>query len=291
MTRRKNSRKCKRKRIRKNPNGTLNQSDLDHNQKCVDMYMNFDNPWLLKKNLQRKTSRKRRSVKRKVSRKRRSVKRKVSRKRRSVKRKGKLKFRIEDASNNVNNINQYLLDYKKVRRRAGATGPRDVLQRWNVETLRPGVKKFLRDIYEKLLFSHTATTTKQRKMYNDLFDLGNQSIFYPGRYKTIIPMPKRLTSSPLRHSKIFNSTSPVVVSPPFIKTTRRITPHLSIDNKHKPIPDELLRLIFSFLSGNEDHRADIEDIIESYLQHDQPLMESETKARSTMEVARLLGMY
>ena len=66
-----------------------------HNQKCVDMYMMIDNPWMLKKNLKskasrkpRKTSRKARSVKRKSSKRKASRKpRKTSRKARSVKRK------------------------------------------------------------------------------------------------------------------------------------------------------------------------------------------------------------
>ena len=102
MAPRKNSRKCKRKRVRKNSSGTLNQSDLDHNQRCAEMTMLIDNPWILEKNLKRKSSRKlkskpkRKSAKRKTSRKRklkskpkrRSVKRKKSRTlRRSVKRK------------------------------------------------------------------------------------------------------------------------------------------------------------------------------------------------------------
>ena len=66
---------CKRKRVRKNPDGSLNQEDLQHNQRCVDINMISDNPWMLKKHLKRK------SVKRKTSRKRRSAKRKASKKR------------------------------------------------------------------------------------------------------------------------------------------------------------------------------------------------------------------
>ena len=38
---------CKRKRVRKMPDGTYNQKDIEHNQKCQDKYMLEDNPWML----------------------------------------------------------------------------------------------------------------------------------------------------------------------------------------------------------------------------------------------------
>ena len=76
---------CKRKRVRKNPDGSLNQEDLQHNQRCVDINMFSDNPWMLKKHLKRK------SVKRKSSGKRRSPKRKASKKKKSPKRKASKK--------------------------------------------------------------------------------------------------------------------------------------------------------------------------------------------------------
>ncbi len=42
-------RTCKRKRVRKMADGTLNQKDIEHNQKCQDKYMIEDNPWMLEK--------------------------------------------------------------------------------------------------------------------------------------------------------------------------------------------------------------------------------------------------
>ena len=40
---------CKRRRVRKMKDGTFNQKDIEHNQKCQDKYMLEDNPWMLEK--------------------------------------------------------------------------------------------------------------------------------------------------------------------------------------------------------------------------------------------------
>tara|TARA_Y100000590_G_C15516376_1_gene937519 strand:+ start:205 stop:516 length:312 start_codon:yes stop_codon:yes gene_type:complete len=40
-------RNCKRRRVRKNKNGTWNKKDLAHNAACLKKYMIKDNPWML----------------------------------------------------------------------------------------------------------------------------------------------------------------------------------------------------------------------------------------------------
>jgi len=41
-------RTCKRRRVRKDADGSLNQDDLEHNRKCERKYMMIDNPWMEK---------------------------------------------------------------------------------------------------------------------------------------------------------------------------------------------------------------------------------------------------
>ena len=48
-------RSCKRRRVRKNPDGSFNKKDLEHNQKCYDKYVFLDNPWM--KNVSKKRHR------------------------------------------------------------------------------------------------------------------------------------------------------------------------------------------------------------------------------------------
>ena len=40
-------RNCRRRRVRKNKNGTLNKKDLAHNAACLKKNMLKDNPWML----------------------------------------------------------------------------------------------------------------------------------------------------------------------------------------------------------------------------------------------------
>ena len=37
---------CKRRRVRKKSDGSLNQKDIEHNRKCEKKYMLIDNPWM-----------------------------------------------------------------------------------------------------------------------------------------------------------------------------------------------------------------------------------------------------
>ena len=39
-------RTCKRRKVRKNPDGSLNLEDIEHNKKCEKKYMMIDNPWM-----------------------------------------------------------------------------------------------------------------------------------------------------------------------------------------------------------------------------------------------------
>ena len=39
-------RTCKRRKVRKNPDGSLNLEDIEHNKKCEEKYMMIDNPWM-----------------------------------------------------------------------------------------------------------------------------------------------------------------------------------------------------------------------------------------------------
>ena len=39
-------RTCKRRKVRKNSDGSLNQEDMEHNKKCEEKYMMVDNPWM-----------------------------------------------------------------------------------------------------------------------------------------------------------------------------------------------------------------------------------------------------
>ena len=39
-------RTCKRRRVRKKSDGSLNQEDMEHNRKCEQKYMQIDNPWM-----------------------------------------------------------------------------------------------------------------------------------------------------------------------------------------------------------------------------------------------------
>ena len=41
-------RTCKRRRVRKETDGSLNQEDMEHNRKCERKYMMADNPWMKK---------------------------------------------------------------------------------------------------------------------------------------------------------------------------------------------------------------------------------------------------
>tara|TARA_B100000683_G_scaffold78494_1_gene77614 strand:- start:55 stop:831 length:777 start_codon:yes stop_codon:yes gene_type:complete len=41
-----NPKKCKRKRVRINKDGTLNEKDMEHNKRCQDLYELQDNPWI-----------------------------------------------------------------------------------------------------------------------------------------------------------------------------------------------------------------------------------------------------
>ena len=40
------SRKCKRRKVRQNPDGSFNQKDMEHNKKCEQQNMMVDNPWM-----------------------------------------------------------------------------------------------------------------------------------------------------------------------------------------------------------------------------------------------------
>ena len=40
------NRTCKRRKVRINSDGSLNQDDLEHNRKCEEKYMLIDNPWM-----------------------------------------------------------------------------------------------------------------------------------------------------------------------------------------------------------------------------------------------------
>ena len=42
----KNKRTCKRRRVRKNSDGSLNEEDMEYNRKCEQKYMMIDNPWM-----------------------------------------------------------------------------------------------------------------------------------------------------------------------------------------------------------------------------------------------------
>lgn len=37
---------CKRRKVRKNSDGSLNQEDMEHNRKCEQKYMMVDNTWM-----------------------------------------------------------------------------------------------------------------------------------------------------------------------------------------------------------------------------------------------------
>jgi len=37
----------RRRRIRKNPDGSQNEEDIRHNEECYRLYMYIDNPWML----------------------------------------------------------------------------------------------------------------------------------------------------------------------------------------------------------------------------------------------------
>ena len=39
-------RTCKRRRVRRNANGSPNEEDMEHNRKCEQKYMLVDNPWM-----------------------------------------------------------------------------------------------------------------------------------------------------------------------------------------------------------------------------------------------------
>ena len=39
-------RTCKRRRVRTNSDGSLNQADMEHNRKCEKKYMFINNPWM-----------------------------------------------------------------------------------------------------------------------------------------------------------------------------------------------------------------------------------------------------
>lgn len=39
-------RTCKRRKVRINSNGSPNQDDMEHNNKCEQKYMLIDNPWM-----------------------------------------------------------------------------------------------------------------------------------------------------------------------------------------------------------------------------------------------------
>ena len=89
-----------------------------HNQKCVDMYMMIDNPWMLKKNLKSKASRKPRKTSRKArSVKRKSSKRKASRKKR-VKRKASRKKRVKRKASRKKRVKRKASRKKRVKRKA-----------------------------------------------------------------------------------------------------------------------------------------------------------------------------
>ena len=40
------NRTCKRRKVRLNSDGSLNQDDLEYNRKCEEKYMLIDNPWM-----------------------------------------------------------------------------------------------------------------------------------------------------------------------------------------------------------------------------------------------------
>lgn len=56
MVKKNNPKKCKRKRVRINKDGTLNEKDMEHNKRCQDLYELQNNPWI-------KDSRKKRTKK------------------------------------------------------------------------------------------------------------------------------------------------------------------------------------------------------------------------------------
>ena len=41
-----NNRSYKRRRVRINSDGSVNQEDIEHNRKCEKKYMKIDNPWM-----------------------------------------------------------------------------------------------------------------------------------------------------------------------------------------------------------------------------------------------------
>ena len=64
--------KCKRKRVRKNKDGTLNEKDMEHNKRCRDLYELQDNPWM--KDSRKKRTKKNRKKRTKKNRKKRTKK-------------------------------------------------------------------------------------------------------------------------------------------------------------------------------------------------------------------------
>ena len=101
---------CKRKRIRKNSDGSYNQSDIDHNDKCAKKYMLRDNSWMKKSRRRRSKKKSRRKSRRRRSRRRRSKKK--SRRRRSKK-----KSRRRRSRRNINmNFDKPVRRSKRIRR-------------------------------------------------------------------------------------------------------------------------------------------------------------------------------
>ena len=41
-----NKRTCKRRKVRQNPDGSYNQEDIEHNNKCESNFMITDNSWM-----------------------------------------------------------------------------------------------------------------------------------------------------------------------------------------------------------------------------------------------------
>ena len=81
----KKRRTCKRRRVRKNKDGTFNKKDLAHNAKCLEKYMLVDNPWMLEEwaKAQAKAQAKRRRKKGGRQTRRRRKRRKSRRRRRT----------------------------------------------------------------------------------------------------------------------------------------------------------------------------------------------------------------
>ena len=79
-----NPRKCKRIRVKKNKDGTWNQEDIDHNQRCQDLYELNDNSWkktFTKKKRKKKSNKRSRKVKsRKIKKTKRTKKTKKTKK-------------------------------------------------------------------------------------------------------------------------------------------------------------------------------------------------------------------